>query len=109
MIDIVIKSIIGGIIIGIVSTLAQKNPTAGAFIMGIPVVSFITLAIMWHGGVDYETFKTFSWETIYFVLLSLIFFPVFVLLMPHIGFWLSLIVGASVAGSLMIVTLKYFL
>lgn len=109
MIDIVIKSIIGGIIIGIVSTLAQKNPTAGAFIMGIPVVSFITLAMMWYGGVDYETFKTFSWETIYFVLLSLIFFPVFVLLMPHIGFWLSLIVGASVAGSLMIVTLKYFL
>ena len=46
MTDILIKSIIGGIIIGVVSTLAQKNPTAGAFIMGIPLVSFITLAIM---------------------------------------------------------------
>lgn len=107
MIDILIKSIIGGIIIGVVSTIAQKNPTVGAFIMGIPVVSFITLAMMWYAGVDYETFKTFSWETIYFVVLSLAFFPIFVLLMPHIGFWFSLIAGAGVAGSLMIVALKF--
>lgn len=108
MIDILIKSIIGGVIVGIVSTLAQKNPTAGAFIMGIPIVSFITLAIMWYSGVDYETFKIFSWQTVYFVLLSLTFFPVFVLLMPHVGFWFSLIAGASVAGSLMIIALKFF-
>ena len=46
MLDILIKSVIGGIIIGVVSTLAQKNPTAGAFIMGIPIVTFITLIIM---------------------------------------------------------------
>ena len=107
MTDILIKSIIGGLIIGIVSTLAQKNPTAGAFIMGIPLVSFITLAMMWYAGVDYETFKTFSWETIYFVALSLAFFPVFILLMPHIGFWFSLIAGAGIAGSLMMVALKF--
>ena len=109
MIDILIKSIIGGIIIGIVSTLAQKNPTAGAFIMGIPVVSFITLAMMWYGGVDYETFKTFGWETVYFVVLSLAFFPVFIILMPYVGFWFSLIAGASVAGSLMVLALKFVL
>lgn len=108
MIDILIKSIIGGLIVGIVSTLAQKNPTAGAFVMGIPVVSFITLGMMWYAGVDYETFKTFGWETIYFVVLSLSFFPVFVILMPYIGFWLSMIAGATVAGSLMILALKFF-
>ena len=107
MLDILIKSIIGGIIIGVVSTLVQKNPTAGAFIMGIPIVSFITLAMMWYAGVDFQTFKTFSFETIYFVLLSLTFFPTFIFLMPYIGFWFSSICGASVAGSLMIVALKF--
>ena len=45
VLDIIIKSVVGGIIIGVVSTLAQKHPTAGAFIMGIPIVSFITLII----------------------------------------------------------------
>ena len=61
--DILIKSIIGGLIIGVVSTLAQKNPTAGAFIMGIPLVSIITLSIMHYSGVDYQTFRTFSYQT----------------------------------------------
>ena len=107
MTDILIKSIIGGLIIGIVSTLAQKNPTAGAFIMGIPIVSFITLAIMYYSGVDYQTFKTFSYQTVFFVLLSLTFFPTFVVLMPHIGFWFSLIAGASIAGSLMFFSMKF--
>ena len=45
MLDILIKSVVGGVIIGVVSTVAQKYPTAGAFIMGIPLVSFITLVI----------------------------------------------------------------
>ena len=45
--------------------------------MGIPVVSFITLGMMWYGGVDYETFKTFGWETVYFVVLSLAFFRIY--------------------------------
>ena len=58
--DIIWKAVIGGLIIGIVSSLAQKNPTLGAIIMGIPMVSFITLIIMYYSGVDYQTFKTFS-------------------------------------------------
>ena len=107
MLDILIKSIIGGIIIGVVSTLAQKNPTAGAFIMGIPIVSFITLAMMWYAGVDYPTFKIFSYQTVIFVLLSLTFFPIFVTSMPYIGFWFALISGASVAGLLMVFATKF--
>ena len=46
--DIIWKAVIGGLIIGIVSSLAQKNPTLGAIIMGIPMVSFITLIIMYY-------------------------------------------------------------
>ena len=83
MLDILIKSIVGGLIIGVVSTLAQKNPTAGAFIMGIPLVSFITLVIMYYSGIDYQTLKTFSYQTVYFVLLSLIFF-LFNLIFPFL-------------------------
>ena len=52
MIDILIKSIVGGLLIGIVSTIAQKNPTAGAFIMGIPLVSFITCLLYTSDAAD---------------------------------------------------------
>ena len=47
LLDIIIKSIVGGLIIGVVSTIAQKQPTIGAFIMGIPIVTIITLIIMY--------------------------------------------------------------
>ena len=103
MIDILIKSIIGGIVIGVVSTLAQKNPTAGAFIMGIPLVSFITLAIMHYSGVDYQTFKTFSYQTVYFVAISLIFFPLFVTGFMYVNFWIALICSAGMTSILFLI------
>ena len=67
LLDIIIKSIVGGLIIGVVSTIAQKHPTIGAFIMGIPIVTFITLIIMYYSGVDFQTLKTFSFQTTTFV------------------------------------------
>jgi hypothetical protein len=73
MVDILIKSVVGGLLIGIVSTIAQKNPTVGAFMMGIPLVSFITLVIMHYSGIDYQTLKTFSYQTVYFVFEQLFF------------------------------------
>ena len=104
--DIAIKSIIGGLIIGIVSTLAQKQPTLGAFIMGIPLVSFITLIIMHYSGVEFEILKTFSYQTVYFVLVSLLFFPIFVA-MYQLGFWTALLISAIITGSAMLSLVKF--
>ena len=106
MVDILIKSVIGGLIIGIVSTLAQKNPTAGAFIMGIPLVSFITLIIMYYTGVDYNTFKTFSLQTVYFVAISLIFFPMFAYGYYYTNFWIALSTSAIITAIVMYYSVK---
>ena len=100
IIDILIKSLIGGALIGIVSTQVHKSPTLGAFLMGIPFVSVITLLMMHHGGVPYETFRTFSYETVLFVALSLVFFPLFVWLYGY-GFYIALVTSAVITGALM--------
>jgi len=107
LLDIIIKSIVGGLIIGVVSTIAQKQPTIGAFIMGIPIVTFITLIIMYYSGVDFQTLKTFSFQTVYFVLISLLFFPVFVYLLPTYGFWIAMSIGTVLTGSLMFGLFRY--
>tara|TARA_B000000609_G_scaffold121882_1_gene95786 strand:- start:422 stop:571 length:150 start_codon:yes stop_codon:yes gene_type:complete len=39
--EFVIKAIIGGMIIATVSTVSEKYPTIGAFILGIPLASFV--------------------------------------------------------------------
>lgn len=106
LLDIAIKSLVGGLVIGIVSTIAQKNPTVGAFIMGIPLVSFITLIIMYYTGVDYNTFKTFSLQTVYFVAISLIFFPMFAYGYYYTNFWIALPTSAIITAIVMYYSVK---
>ena len=99
--EFVIKTIIGGIIIATVSSVSQKYPTIGAFVLGIPLASIVSFIFLHYAGVDVQTFKTLSIQTIYFVLISLLFFPIFVYLLPAYGFWLAMSIGCAVTGSLM--------
>ena len=99
--EFLIKTIIGGIIIATVSSVSQKYPTIGAFVLGIPLASIVSFIFLYYAGVDVQTFKTLSIQTIYFVLISLLFFPIFVFLLPAYGFWLAMSIGCAVTGSLM--------
>tara|TARA_B100000989_G_scaffold93263_1_gene67653 strand:- start:29879 stop:30211 length:333 start_codon:yes stop_codon:yes gene_type:complete len=105
--DIIWKALLGGLIIGIVSTVAQKNATFGAVVMGIPMVSFVTLIIMYYTGVDYQTFKTFSYQTVYFVGLSLIFFPLFATGFLYFNFWIALIGSAGLTSILFLILYRF--
>ena len=107
LMELLIKAIIGGIVIATVSTVSQRYPTIGAFILGIPLATFVSFIFMHYAGVDVQTFKTISIQTIYFVLISLLFFPVFVYMLPQYGFWLSTITGVAISGTLMLLLLKY--
>ncbi|MDA8883098.1 hypothetical protein N9I00_01715 [bacterium] len=85
--EFILKSIIGGIIIASVVTVAQRgNPTLGALILGIPLTSVVSILFMYYSGVDIAVFSQLAKETIIFVLVSLVFFPLFVLLVKNIAF-----------------------
>ena len=99
--ELLIKAVIGGIIIATVSTVSERYPTIGAFILGIPLASIVSFIFLYYAGVDVQTFKTLSIQTIYFVLVSLLFFPIFVYLLPAYGFWVAMAIGCTVTGSLM--------
>ena len=105
--EFLIKTIIGGIIIATVSSVSQKYPTIGAFVLGIPLASIVSFIFLYYAGVDVQTFKTLSIQTIYFVLISLLFFPIFVYLLPAYGFWVAIAIGCTVTGSLMFGLFRY--
>jgi|TARA_X000000950_G_scaffold74999_1_gene93695 hypothetical protein len=105
--EFLIKTIIGGIIIATVSSVSQKYPTIGAFVLGIPLASIVAFIFLHYAGVDVQTFKTLSIQTIYFVLISLLFFPIFVYLLPAYGFWVAMAIGCAVTGSLMFGLFRY--
>ena len=106
--ELLLKAIIGGIIIATVSTIGGRYPTIGAFVLGIPLATFVSFIFMHYAGVDVQTFKMISIQTVYFVLVSLLFFPIFVYMMPNYGFWLSMITSVMITGFLMVGLFKYF-
>ena len=105
--ELLIKAIIGGVVIATVSTVSEKYPTIGAFILGIPLASFVSFIFLHYAGVDIQTFKTLSIQTVYFVLISLIFFPIFVYVLPYYGFWIAMSVGTVLTGTLMLGLYKF--
>lgn len=105
--EFILKAIIGGLIIATVSTVSEKYPTIGAFILGIPLASIVSIIFMHYAGVDVETFKILSVHTVYFVLVSLLFFPIFVLMLSQYGFWWSMCVGISLTGICMATLAKF--
>ena len=105
--ELLIKAIIGGIVIATVSTVSEKYPTIGAFVLGIPLASFVSFIFLHYAGVDIQTFKTLSIQTVYFVLISLIFFPIFVYVLPYYGFWIAMSVGTILTGTLMLGLYKF--
>ena len=105
--EFLIKTIIGGIIIATVSSVSQKYPTIGAFVLGIPLASIVSFIFLYYAGVDVQTFRTLSIQTVYFVLISLLFFPVFVYFLPAYGFWIAMSIGTVLTGSLMFGLFRY--
>ena len=105
--ELLIKAIIGGIVIATVSTVSERYPTIGAFVLGIPLATFVSFIFMYYAGVDADTLKTVSTQTVYFVLISLLFFPIFVFMLSQYGFWLSMLSGTIVTGTLMLMLYKF--
>jgi len=106
--EFIIKAIVGGLIIaGVVTAAERGNPTLGALILGIPLGSIISISFMYYGGIQPEVFEQLAKETVYFVLVSLIFFPVFAYLIMHYGFWISMTVAITVTMTCLFLLLKY--
>ena len=105
--EFILKVIISGILVASVSMIAQRSATMAALLMGIPFTAFLAMFFMHFSGVDAETFSKFSFETVYFVLTSLIFFVIFGLTISHIGFWYSMLLGSAVTIILYNILLRF--
>jgi hypothetical protein len=104
--EFLLKAVISGILVATVSTVAQRNATLASLLMGIPFTAFLAMIFMWYAGIDVETFSKFSFETVYFVLTSLVFFVIFGVMISYVGFWYSMLLGSIVTIILYNVVLR---
>ena len=94
MLYLVIKSAISGVIIAVVSETARKNPSLGALIVSLPLLSLLGVIWLWRDTRDIHRIAAHLDSTFWYVLPSLpMFLAVPVLLRRGVGFWPALGAG----------------
>lgn len=92
MLQLIIKSLISGVLIAIVSETAKRAPAQAALIASLPLVSVIAMIWLWRDTGDVQRLATHAEATFWMVIPSLPMFLVLPwLLRRGVPFWPSLI------------------
>ena len=91
MLYLIIKAVLSGVIIMIVSEVARRSPGFGGLIASLPMVSILAIIWLWRDTRDIERIAGHAEATFWFVLPSLPMFLGFPALLRYgVDFWLSL-------------------
>ena len=94
MLYLLVKAALSGIIIAIVSEVAQRYPGWGALIASLPLISILGMIWLWRDTGDPVRLAGHAQATFWFVLPSLPMFLLIPLLLKRgIGFWPALTAG----------------
>ena len=97
MLWMVIKSLISGVLVGIVSETAKRSPAFGAMIASLPLVSVLGMIWLWRDTGDPTRLANHAEATFWFVIPSLPMFLIIpALLRRGFGFWFALLTGCAV-------------
>lgn len=101
MLYLIVKAVISGILIAIVSEVAKRYPGFGGLIASLPLVSVLGMIWLWRDRPDVDTMATHSVATFWFVLPSLPMFLVIPWLLRHgTSFWAALLIGCGLTIAL---------
>ena len=101
MLYLVIKALLSGVIIMLVSEVARRSPGFGALIVSLPLVSLLAILWLWRDTHDSEAAAAQAMSTFWFVLPSLPLFLIIPwLLRSGLNFWLSLAIACVVTMAL---------
>jgi hypothetical protein len=105
MLYFVIKCILSGIIIAVVSEVAKRSPAFGALIVSLPLVSLLGILWLWRDTGDSERIASHAESTFWYVLPSLPMFLVLpAMLRAGVGFWPSMAASCVLTMALYLVT-----
>lgn len=105
MLYFVIKCILSGIVIAVVSEVAKRSPTFGALIVSLPLVSLLGILWLWRDTGDTERIASLTESTFWYILPTLPMFLVLpAMLRAGVGFWPSLAASCVLTMVLYLVT-----
>jgi hypothetical protein len=88
---LILKALLSGIIVMLVSEVARRNPSLGGLIASLPLVSVLAVIWLWRDTSDVERIATHLQSTFWYVLPTLpMFLAMPALLRYGAGFWPAL-------------------
>lgn len=91
---LIVKAILSGLIIAMVSEVSKRNPGLGALFVSLPLVSIIGMMWLWRDTRDTDRIAAHAEATFWYVLPSLpMFLLIPVLLRRDVPFWPALACG----------------
>ncbi|MGB8399317.1 DUF3147 family protein [Bradyrhizobium sp.] len=101
----IVKCLLSGLIIAVVSEVAKRSPALGALIVSLPLVSLLGILWLWRDTGDIARIADHAQSTFWYVLPSLPMFLVLpAMLRAGVGFWSSLGAGCILTIVLYFVT-----
>lgn len=91
------KYLVTAAIVVLVSELARRHERFGALVAALPLVTLLAILLMYAERQPPQRIAEFAAYTFWYVLPSLPFFLAFPALLPRVGFWPALLLGAVLA------------
>lgn len=103
---LLLKALISGIIVALVSEIAKRNPGIGGLVASLPLISVLGMIWLWRDTHDPVRMATHAEATFWFVLPSLpMFLLIPLMLRQDIPFWVALAAGCALTIALYVAML----
>jgi len=90
MLWIITKYLITADVVVLISEVAKINDKLGGLVAALPIVTFLTLIWLYVENQPQVKIANHAWYTFWYVVPTLPMFLFFPLLLPRLGFWLTL-------------------
>ncbi|GEO82249.1 DUF3147 family protein [Pararhodospirillum oryzae] len=98
---LILKALVSGVIVAVVSEIARRSPAFGALVVSLPLVSILAMLWLWRDTHDTVRLADHAQATFWYVLPSLPMFLVLPVLLRHgLGFWVALGVSCLITIAL---------
>ncbi|HWC63068.1 MAG TPA: DUF3147 family protein [Rhizomicrobium sp.] len=93
---IVLKAVLSGIIVTLVSEIAKRSPAFGALVASLPLVSLLGILWLWRDTGDTGRIADHAQATFWYVIPSLPMFLAFPYMLRHgITFWPAIVLACA--------------
>lgn len=90
------KYLLTAAVVVIISEAAKRSDKLGGFVAALPLVTFLALIWLYVEKQPQAKIANHAWYTFWYVLPTLPMFLAFPLLLPRLGFWLTMLASVAI-------------